>query len=55
MSLPRQQEIEIGIILICLFELMLNVPVNSKSHAGTLPPFYGTITKNEDVITAYSA
>ena len=28
---------------VCLFELMLYVPVNSNGHAGTLPPFYGTL------------
>ena len=26
----------------CLFELMLNVPVKSFGHVGTLPSFYGT-------------
>ena len=36
----------------CLFELMLNVPVNSYGHVGTLPPFYGTFTQNQDVITS---
>ena len=32
------------------FELMLNVTVNIKGHVGTLPPFYGTFTQNEDVM-----
>ena len=27
-----------------LFELMLNVSVNSYGHVGMLPPFYGTCT-----------
>ena len=31
-----------------LFEMMLNVQVNSYGHAGTLPPFYATVTQNED-------
>ena len=36
---------------VCLFELMLNVPVNSHGNVGTLPPFHGTFTQNEDVMT----
>ena len=32
--------------LICLFELMLYVPVNSDGHVGTLPPFYGNFTQH---------
>ena len=35
-----------------LFELMLNHPVNSYGHVGTLPPFNGTFTQNEDVMTS---
>ena len=31
---------------VCLFELMLNVPVISNGHVGTLPPFYGTFTQH---------
>ena len=31
---------------LCLFELMLSVPVNSYGHVGTLPSFYGTYTQN---------
>ena len=31
---------------------MLYVPVNSYGHVGTLPPFYGTFTQIEDVITS---
>ena len=27
--------------LVCLFELILNVPVNNYGQVGTLPPFYG--------------
>ena len=27
---------------VCLFDLMLSVPVNSNGHVGTLPPFNGT-------------
>ena len=27
-----------------LFDFMLNVPIKSKGHVGTLPPFYGTFT-----------
>ena len=34
------------ISFVCLFELMLYVPVNSKGHIGTLPPFYGTFTQD---------
>ena len=30
---------------VCFFELILNVPVNSDSHVGTFPPFYGTFIK----------
>ena len=33
------------------FELMLNVPVNSNRHVGTLPRFHGTFTHYEDVMT----
>ena len=36
---------------VCLFELMLNVPDNSKVHVGTLPPFYGAFTQNEDIMS----
>ena len=32
----------------CLFELMLNVPVNSYGHDGTLPPLYGILTQNQE-------
>ena len=39
-------------IFVCLFELMLYVPVNSQGHVGTLPPLYGTFTQNEDVMTS---
>ena len=35
-----------------LYELMLCVPVNSYGHVGTLPPFYGTFTPNQDVMTS---
>ena len=35
-----------------LFELVLYVPVNSQGHVGTLPPLYGTLTQNEDVMTS---
>ena len=37
-------------IFVCLFELMLYVPVNSSGHVGTLPPLYGTFTQNEGVM-----
>ena len=37
---------------VCLFELMLYVPVNSKGHVRMLPPLYGTLTQNEDVMTS---
>ena len=33
-------------MFVCLFELMLYVPVNSNGHVGTLPPFYGTFTQH---------
>ena len=44
---------EIGAI-VCLFALMLYVPVNSQGHVGMLPPLYGTFcfTQNEDVMTS---
>ena len=35
-----------------LFDFMLNVPIKSKGHVGTLPPFYGTFTQREDVMTS---
>ena len=35
-----------------LFELLLYVPVNSNGQVGTFPPFYGTFTQNEDVMTS---
>ena len=38
--------------LVGLFELMLYIPVNSHGHVGTLPPFYGAFTRNEDVMTS---
>ena len=38
--------------VVCLFELMLCVPVNSQGHVGTLPPFFGTLTQSENVITS---
>ena len=40
-------------MFICLFELVLYVLVNIQGHVGTLPPFYGTFTQNEDVMTSY--
>ena len=33
-------------LLFFVFELMLNVPVNSYGHLQSLPPFYGTYTQN---------
>ena len=27
----------------CLFELKLNVPINSYGHGGKMAPFYGTL------------
>ena len=38
-------------MFVCLFELMLYVPVNRSGHIGTLPPFYGTFTHHYDVMT----
>ena len=35
---------------VCLFELIFYVPVNSYGHVGTLPPFCGTYTNNQDVM-----
>ena len=35
----------------CLFELMLNAPVNSYGHVRMRPPFYRT-SQNEDVMTS---
>ena len=32
--------------------LNCNAPVNSYGHVWTLPPFYGTSTKNYDVMTS---
>ena len=32
------------LFIICLFELILNAPVHSNGHVGTLPPFYRTLT-----------
>ena len=37
---------------VSLFEMMLNIPVNSYGHVGTLLPFYRTFTQNEDVMTS---
>ena len=31
---------------VCLFELILYVPVNSYGHVGMLPPFYRTFTQH---------
>ena len=39
------------VLFVCL-NLMLNVPVNSQGHVGTLPTFYGTFTQSENVITS---
>ena len=39
------------IVFLCLFELMLNVPLNSNGHVWMLPLFYGTFTKHKDVVT----
>ena len=33
----------------CLFELMLNVPVNSECHVRMLPLFYGTFIEIHDI------
>ena len=33
-------------MLVYLFELIHNVQVISYSHAGTLPPFYGTLAQH---------
>ena len=38
------------VCLIFLFELMLNIPVTAKHHVATFIPFYGTFTKNEDIM-----
>ena len=39
-------------LFVCLFELMLNISVNSNGHVGTFPPSYGTFTKTQDVVTS---
>ena len=31
--------------VLCVFELLLYVPVNSNGHARMLPPFNGTFTR----------
>ena len=36
---------------VCLFELMLYVPVNNNDHVGTLPPYFGTFTQHYNVMT----
>ena len=38
-------------LFVCLFELMLNVTVNSFGHVGTLPPFNRILPKirNHDI------
>ena len=33
-------------VFVCLFELLLYIPVNSYGHVRTLPPFYRTFTQN---------
>ena len=33
-------------IFACLFELVLNVPINSFGNVESLPPFSGTFTQN---------
>ena len=49
---PAQIDTELDTVLqsktFCLFELMLNAPVNSNDHVGTLSPFYGTLTQHQD-------
>ena len=35
-----------------LIDFFFCVPVNSLGHVGKLPPFYGTFTKNKDVMTS---
>ena len=32
-------------LFVCLFEVMLYVPVNSNGHVGTMPSFYWTFTQ----------
>ena len=34
----------------CMFDLMLFIPVNNYSHVGTLPPFYGTSFQHRDIM-----
>ena len=34
------------LVWVCLFEVMLNVPIKSNGQVGTLPPFYGTFTQH---------
>ena len=36
--------------VVCVFELLLNIPFNSYGHIVTLLPFYGTFTQNKDVV-----
>ena len=40
-AIYRQKRREL--ICVCLFELMLHVPVNSNGHVGMLPPFMGLL------------
>ena len=40
-----------GKMFVCLFVCLFDVPVNSNSHVGTLPPFYVTFTQHKDVMT----
>ena len=59
MCLTQSTEVHMAVFFfapkfLCLFELMLGVPVNSYGHVGTLPPFYWTYmyTQNKDVMTS---
>ena len=49
MCLTQSTEVHMAVCFapkfLCLFELMLGVPVNSYGHVGTLPPFYWTYIK----------
>ena len=40
------------VLYVCLFELMLTIPVNSNDHVGTLPPLYVPFIQNQDVMTS---
>ena len=48
MWLTYSSQLHLHAFIVCLFDMLFSVPVNSNGHVGTLSPFYKTFTQHWD-------